>query len=185
MRLFVAVNLPGEIRRSVHATLQVLRTEEMDVRWTAAESLHVTVKFLGEVDTARRAAIEAVLLEAASAHSPFGITLGGVDAFPGLHRPRIWILRVRDDGALGALQRDVERLLAPLGFGAEDRPYTPHVTIGRARGRHGSTPAPPASVPDGPLDLRVPVTTMDLMKSETGAGGARYERLAAVPLAGE
>ena len=179
------MNLPDEIRRVVHDSLQPLRTAHPDVRWTAAESLHVTVKFLGEVSADQRATIEAPLAEAARLHAPFSIALGRVDAFPGLHRPRIWILRVHEDGALGALQRDVERLLAAIGFAPEDRPYAPHVTIGRARGRHGSTPAPPASVPDGPLDLRVPVTTIDLMKSETGAGGARYERLAAVPLAGE
>lgn len=179
------MNLPDEIRRAVNDTLQSLHTVHADVRWMAAESLHVTVKFLGDVSADQRTAIEAAIADAARMHAPFSITLGGVDAFPGLHRPRIWILRVREDGALAALQRDVERLLALLGFGPEDRPFAPHVTIGRVRGRHGSTPAPPASVPDEPLDLRVPVTTIDLMKSETGAGGARYERLAAAPLSGE
>jgi 2'-5' RNA ligase len=184
LRLFVAVNLPATVRETVYDALAPVRRAVPEVRWTKPESLHVTLMFLGDTDEAKCDAVITALAAAARRHSPFRIAIEDVDAFPSLRRPSIWILRVADGGALRLLQAAVERALVPLGFAADERPFTPHITIGRARGRRGSTPAqaPPVRTR---RRAEVAVETVDLMKSQTGADGARYELLAAAPLAGE
>ena len=183
MRLFVAVNLPHGVQQSIHSATAALRSAIEDVRWTAPESLHVTVKFLGSVAATQQDAIVSSLSAIAARQPPFRLRIGALDAFPTAHRPRIWILHVEHDGALDRLQADVEAGLEQLAFEREERPYRPHITLGRAR--RGSTPAQPPALLRSSSSGEFLVETIDLMSSHTGPGGARYERLAAAPLAKE
>lgn len=184
MRLFVAVNLPDDVRHATYEATAPVRNAVADVRWTPAESLHVTLKFLGEVHEARCEAIAAALHAAGRAHAPFPMRLDALDAFPSRARPHIWILHVEDDGGLGRLHHDVDARLEQLGFERDERPFVPHVTIGRTRARRGSTPAQPPALPRVNAGSEIRVESVDLMKSQTDPRGARYERLAAAPLAG-
>lgn len=184
MRLFVAVNLDPAERERLRGATALLREAGLPVRWAAPETLHLTMKFLGEVDEAGVAEIGRAVERAASGVAPFEARLGGVGAFPSVERPRVAWVGVEKRPELMRLQRELERELAPLGYAPEDRPFTPHVTLGRAardaRPRDMEPLAGLAAAVEYESSLEV--RTLDLMRSHTGPRGARYERLLAAPL---
>lgn len=138
MRLFLAVFPPAEVQRAAYGFIEALRRPGDGVSWVKAENLHYTMRFLGEVgeDGARRAAEAAT--EAASRSKVFAAALGGLGAFPNARRARvIWIGMSEGAEALVALARDLDRALAKRGFGAADKPFSSHLTLGRVR-----TPGP-------------------------------------------
>jgi RNA 2',3'-cyclic 3'-phosphodiesterase len=176
MRLFVAVNLPEDERRTAHQATAPLRDAGLPVKWVAAAALHVTLKFLGDVADEREAALAAALDAAVASVRPFEVGLGGVGAFPSLARPRVLWLGVEPHPALELLANDVERALRPFGFEAELRPFQPHITLGRVR--DGARPGAFAAL-DGLAHAMswasvVPVDSVDLMASELRPGGAEY-----------
>lgn len=187
MRLFVAVNFPAAERRALWDATAPLRESRLPVRWAAEPSLHLTLRFLGEVDGARVAAIEAALARCVRGVRPFAVGLGGVGAFPSLARPRVVWMGVERHPALELLANDVERALMALGFEPELRPFAPHLTLGRAR--HGAGGAAFRDL--APLAERVDhqgsgvVESVDLMQSTLGRGGAEYAVLARAPLGAE
>ncbi len=117
---------------------------------------------------------------------PFNLEVGGLGVFPGPRAPRVaWLAVLGDLGALAACQRKVEAATIPLGFPGENRPFQPHLTLGRVR--ETATPeqraaigALPATWPSA-TSRSFPVTAVSLMQSHLGPGGARYSRLAEIP----
>lgn len=108
--------------------------ERAGVRWVAAENLHLTLRFLGEVDEAQGAAAAAAAGRAAALAFPFRYVVAGLDAFPNWQAVRTVVLRVDDpEGALLALWGRLETELAGAGFGLEARSFRPHITLGRSR----------------------------------------------------
>ena len=176
MRLFVAVNLPEDERRAAHEAAAPLRDAGLPVKWVVAASLHVSLKFLGEVAEEREAAIAAALDAAVAPARPFEVGLGGAGAFPGVARPRVIWLGVEPHPALELLANDVERALRPFGFEAELRPFQPHITLGRVR--QGAKPGAFAALERlaGAVAWEgvAPVDSVDLMASVLGPGGAAY-----------
>jgi len=136
LRLFIAIELPAEVRDALARLQQRFQTGDEDsvVRWTALDSIHLTLKFIGETPAANRAAIEAALQEAVASHAPFSLTLQGAGCFPDLQRPRIvWAGVSGDIEHLHTVRNAIERTVAPLGYPTEDREFSPHLTIGRTR----------------------------------------------------
>jgi 2'-5' RNA ligase len=139
LRLFVALTPPGSVRRrveSVAAEIRRLAGRAADeVKWVGGENLHLTLQFLGNVPEDRVPALAAALGEAARASRPLHLEVRGAGGFPNARRPRvIWAGLEGDLGPLAELVRDLGLRLAPLGFPPEDRPWSPHLTLGRARG---------------------------------------------------
>lgn len=183
MRLFVAVNLSSAVREEIAQRVRPLDAAFPDVRWTPAEALHVTLRFLGTVAHEQVDDLRAVLDACAVAHAPFRLRVGGLGGFPRLARPQVLWLAVDDGGVLERIVRDLDHGLAPLGHLPEPRAFTPHVTIGRARSRRGSRPAPGRQpVPACEIGAAMHVKTIDLMQSHLGQGAARYEIVHAAPL---
>jgi len=134
MRLFLAVVPPVEVRLAAFGLLEPTRRPGDGISWVKPENLHYTLRFLGEVgeDGARRAAEAAN--EAASGARVFAAALGALGAFPNARRARvIWIGMSEGGEALVSLARDLDRALAKRGFGAPDKPFSPHLTLGRVR----------------------------------------------------
>lgn len=185
MRLFVAVQLPPAVRMAVARARAPLERAVDNVRWTDAEALHITLSFIGEVGEAQAGELAEAVAATAARHAPFTIRLGSLGAFPSPGRARIWWVAVEDEGRLLRVQADLAARLAALGVPLEDRPFSPHVTIGRQRGRGGASRARNlGALPAITLDASVPVQSIDLMRSQTGVAGARYTCLAAAPLNG-
>lgn len=184
MRLFVALNLPEPEKRRLWAATASLRASGADIRWTPVESIHLTLRFLGEVGEADVDRLRGRLERIAAVHPPFALRIGGVGGFPTLRRARVWWLGIEPVPALGALQTDVESAMADEGFRPEDRPFAAHLTIGRAA--RGARPVPAATAEQlaAGIDFTAtwPIETLDLMRSHLRRDGARYEAIARSPL---
>lgn len=176
MRTFVALNLPQEERTRLYAALEPLRERSLPVRWVDSDALHLTVKFLGDTEGAAVAAVDEVLKNAAARRSPSILRIGRLGAFPSLRRANILWVGVVGDTELTALQRELEPALSRLGFPREQRPFRPHITIGRIRS--GTKPIDIERV-SGLLeyDAMITIESVELMQSVMGPGGSRYETL--------
>jgi 2'-5' RNA ligase len=183
LRLFVAINLPADVRRGIFSAAAHMRAGEVRLGWTPEDSLHVTLKFLGEVPEQRLPEITAAVERAAHGASAFEMDLRTLGGFPNLARATVLWLGVESEPPLLALQESVERELAPLGFPPEKRAYHPHVTLGRSQQPLRGDVLKPL-IEAFNYSGCVEVGSIDLMRSRTNPGGARYERIAAVPLPG-
>ncbi len=143
IRAFIAVSLPAQITRRLDSVLQDLkaRLPGNPVRWVPARNIHLTLKFLGDTPAARLEAIQAALSSAASQHSPFEVSVGELGAFPSVHRPRVVWMGVEAPPGLAALQRSIDQGMKQLGFPTEDRPFSPHLTLGRVSRNAGPNDA--------------------------------------------
>jgi 2'-5' RNA ligase len=135
MRLFVAAELPAPLRLRLAAVQEGMQAVPLPVRWVRPEGMHLTLKFLGETEEARLAAIAPALAEAGRNLAPFRLGACGAAPFPARGTPRlVW---VEIDGDLEAARRlaaAIDRAVAPLGFPPEGREFKAHLTLGRVRG---------------------------------------------------
>jgi 2'-5' RNA ligase len=182
VRLFIAINLPDDVRQRIHAAAEPLRRAAPDVAWTPVERLHLTLRFLGERPDGEREPLAAMLAEVGERHAPLALTIEGGGAFPTLARPRVIWAGVAADPRLELLHHDVEASCVALGYEPEGRAFRPHLTLGRARG--GIEPAAgrvalSRAAREIALREEIDVDSVDLMRSDAGPRGPRYTRLAA------
>lgn len=190
LRLFVAIELPEEWRRWL--ARQQERLEQASpgyARWVAPETFHLTLVFIGPYNSARLEALRGAL-EAAARRSPrLTLRLERLGTFGPAERPRvIWASVVDPTDRLARLQQAVAQAVRGLGVEVDERPFAPHLTLGRAResadpqaGRQIVRALAPAEPPPGTAEVR----EITLFRSELRRGGARYTPLARFALAGE
>jgi 2'-5' RNA ligase len=135
MRIFVALDLDNAIRQGIAAFIDQVRGFAPEARWVAPESLHVTLKFIGEKPDARVQEIEAALKQVEGGAVPIALRGGGF--FPTAKSARVFWIGI-ESPSLAQLAEDVERALLPLGIAREERPYSPHLTLARAPGGSGA-----------------------------------------------
>ncbi len=134
LRLFIAVTIPETVREDIARLLRELDGKLPGIRWTPAANLHLTLKFLGDVEAARVPEIGRCLDRTAVRHLPLTVRLEGLGRFPPRGRPQvIWAGVEEGRRALTELAGGLDRGLAELGFPPEARPYTPHLTLGRLK----------------------------------------------------
>lgn len=183
MRLFVALNLPDDVRARIDKELlQPLREVTRGVRWVLPEMLHVTLAFLGERSDIEAREASRVVEELAHGRSPLRVTLHGLGAFPSVAKPRVVWLGLEDPTGVRQLHRAFERERARLGVPAEGRAYHPHVTLGRVPGE--SPTLCEALAPELPLhefQAEVTLTSVDLMRSENSSSGLTYSVVTTAP----
>ena len=184
VRAFVAILLNEEVRKCVAEEIADLRPMARSVSWVAPENLHLTLKFLGERTSEEVHLAAQALAEATSGAAPFTLSFHGLGAFPGLARPRVFWVGVAA-GAEDArmLQSRVEAALAQRTFAREERQFSPHLTIGRARmpsSLSGLREAITRGAGKEFGDLRV--ISISLMRSDLSSACARYSELKAFQL---
>jgi 2'-5' RNA ligase len=179
MRAFIAILIPDEIRKK----LAQPRDEKLvlgEVRWVAEENLHLTLKFLGEVEEKKVADVIAALERAASRHPPMTLVAHGLGFFPNLRSPRVFWAGLEPNPTLSALSADVERECAALGFEKEDRPFSGHITLARIRGRVKVARESISS--ETPHFGDWPVREIVLVESKLSPKGAQYFPVAKAPM---
>lgn len=183
MRLFVAFNLPEHDRDEIHDCCAPLRERDLPLRWIEPENYHVTLKFLGQVESDRVVGIEEALASASDS-PPFDVTLSGFGAFPTIRRPRVLWLGVDAAPALRSLKQDLEWKLSDLDFERDGRTFHPHLTLARARpdGSAGAFRGLDETVASMDFECDVAVASLDLMRSVQTAEGPRYSVLSSIPL---
>jgi len=134
IRTFVAIELPPHVQRGLAQLQERLRRTRPPVRWVAPDKVHLTLNFLGEIPAEQVTGVGEATLRVAAQTVPFELEAAGVGIFPNPRRPRVvWVGLAGDLEALQALQADLTKALAALGLPPEDRPFSPHLTLGRVR----------------------------------------------------
>jgi len=176
LRLFLALNFPPQVRQALWQATAPLRDRGLAVKWVRAEGIHLTLKFLGEVDEERDGELRAALTRAAAGARALTMQLGGFGVFPDFQRPRVVWVGIAPEPALELLQHQVEREFAPLGFPTEARAFRPHLTLGRAARDAQPRDFAGLEAALGPLryEETVVVGALDLMESTLQSGGAVY-----------
>ncbi|MFH1265164.1 MAG: RNA 2',3'-cyclic phosphodiesterase [Planctomycetota bacterium] len=188
VRTFVAVDIGSAARGRAAELIEALSAAGADAKWVDPQNLHVTLKFLGDVDTREIHHVCRAVQDAVADVAPFEFELRGAGAFPGASRPRtVWLGVARGEEQLVALNQRIEPPLEKLGFRKEARRYQPHLTIGRIRrggpgvlelgtliGHHADFEAGPTAVSE-----------VIVFSSQLDRSGPTYEPLARAPLAGK
>lgn len=184
MRIFVALNLPDAVRKALTDALRPFARLPA-LRPIAPDALHLTLHFLGHVDD-RRVETAADIIAAVAPNVPaFPLHLAGVGAFPNVRRPRVWWVGVSSPPELVDLQRRMQVGFAQQGFRTEERPFRPHLTVGRVRdtATRDDLRAMADAAAAITFEESFPVTSVELMRSELRREGARYSVVRSWPLA--
>ncbi|MBA7659372.1 RNA 2',3'-cyclic phosphodiesterase [subsurface metagenome] len=188
VRSFVAIELPEELKAGLTQLQAQLKSGEQPwVKWVDPYSIHLTLKFLGNITVDRVGEITRAMEAAAQGIPPFHLVVKGLGVFPNLRRVQVaWVGLSGELDKLSQLQQRIESNLARLGFAPESRPFTPHLTLARLRNQ--------ASLDErqrfGQLitDTRfeaaytIEVDTVSLMRSQLTREGAIYSRISSVGL---
>jgi RNA 2',3'-cyclic 3'-phosphodiesterase len=179
MRLFVALEIPAAIRAALADVASRLRAHAgRGVRWTDPAGIHLTLKFIGEVEASRLEPIQSAL---AGVHSPGTVEAAfrGLGWFPNPRRPRVLWAGVQASEGMPALVREIEGALEPLGIAREAREFQPHLTLARIKPEENVADLQKHAEPLGAADFgRASYTAFDLMESKLRPQGAQYTRLA-------
>lgn len=138
IRSFLAIELPKTILKKIEEVQRDLKSTHGDVRWVNSEKIHLTLKFFGNIEELRIDPIFKTIEEVIRNTPPFSLKVRGVGAFPHLKNPRvIWMGLVDGRETLISFQKQIDTLLKDIGFQPEDRPFHPHLTLGRMKSSRG------------------------------------------------
>jgi 2'-5' RNA ligase len=191
-RLFVAIELPQNILQVLEG-IQAQTRENLGeaaslMRWSRSEGIHVTLQFLGDVPASRVPEITQALQQACAGKAPFALEVGGLGAFPNVRKPRVvWVGLGGDTPAAVELAEAVQEALGALGF-KPDKPFSPHMTIGRVREGIGIGKLAPLSRVLSltstilPEESSFQVNGVSLMQSFMQSGGSVYKQVAHIAL---
>lgn len=193
IRTFVAIELDTPLRKALAQVQTDLRNRlqkamgpDVRIQWVKPESVHLTLKFLGDIPEERVPEIVASLARVTGAHARCTVDIGGLGAFPDARVPRVlWVGLSGQVEGITRLAAAVERALVELGFVPEPKPFNPHLTLARIKER--SRDIGRALAVDRMLERAAPIGTVmvnaiALMKSELKPSGAVYTKLCEVSL---
>ncbi len=179
LRTFIAIEIPAEIKKAIiHQSADLRRAVGRSVRWVAPENIHLTLKFLGEISPANVEMLTQTLKAEAGQHAGFEIKVATMGAFPNPRRPRVIWAGLDAPATLSRLQHGIDAATARLGYPSEDKPFSPHLTIGRVRDQISSDEmqslrAALENTKTGALGTFT-VQAVHLFKSDLQPGGSIY-----------
>ena len=183
MRTFIALELSSGVRSQIGRLTTDLKDFLPEVRWVGLGNIHLTLRFLGEIDPRGLSGLEQAVGEAAARTESFGLELGDIGFFGSARTPRVVWLGIQSSETLAGLAAEVEKAVREAGYGHADKPFKPHLTLARIR-------KPLKSPPDWERIRRLapsqwpswPVAEVLIIKSVLTPGGPVYETLARCPL---
>ena len=181
MRCFIAIELPPAVKSALGSLLEELKKSPADIRWVNPNNIHLTLKFLGNVNEKNIPGVINIMDAACKQYQPLTLELKGLGIFPDINRPRILWIGAEGNSVLKGLQRDIEYGMAKIGFEREDRKFTAHLTLGRFRSLRGKEDILEKIKLRGNVSLgAINVSSISLMKSDLSPEGSRYARIAEV-----
>ena len=192
MRIFVALDIDDTIRHRIARFMDGVRDFSPDARWVRVESLHVTLKFIGE--RSREQVEELKLALSQVTERSFQVTFGGFGFFPNPKAARVFWIGIESGTQLGGLAGHIDEACFTLGIAKEDHVFSPHLTL--ARGGSGTPRRQSGDIPNrrfaklqeklaalpAPEFGTMTAREFFLYESQLGRGGARYTKLHGVPL---
>jgi RNA 2',3'-cyclic 3'-phosphodiesterase len=175
MRVFIAVDLPNEIRKTLADVQHELRDFSNSVRWVSPDAIHITLKFIGEMPEKRLEEIDDALT--GFTWLPFTITVRGVGFFPGTRSPRVFWAGM-EAPTMKDMAEELDTRMERVGFDKEKRAFRPHITLARARDTRIDSSLVAASEPYEHYDFGSFVADrVFLFQSTLKPSGAVYEKL--------
>ena len=193
IRTFIAVELDPALKVALTDVQDSLKRElrrlapEARVQWVRTDSIHLTLKFLGDIEESQVAGILQTLEHVGRDQTAFSVDVKGFGVFPHVRGPRVlWMGFSGDIDRLIRLAGSIDTALASLGFSVEQKPYTPHLTLARVKEQSGAIGK--ALTESGVMRETTcigtcPIQALALMKSEPTSGGSIYSRLGMISLA--
>ncbi len=185
LRTFIAIELPDDVKTHLHSVIQRMKLHAAgpDIKWVAPESIHLTLKFLGQVPPARIEEFQQSLADICTATPSMWLAVQSLGGFPSVRTPRvIWAGLGGDIGPLAVLANRIDVAFAALGFPKEVRPFTPHLTLARIRqeASHETRTALGAALAETHVTrgIEFRAVAVSLMRSQLLRSGAVYSRLA-------
>jgi 2'-5' RNA ligase len=185
MRCFVAIEPDPAVRRTISRFIRERLPSTRDARWCGVDQIHITLKFLGDVDETRLRQVCDIVSQTAAELTRFELHAHGLGCFPPRGSPRVMWLGVDDPaGHCAKWVATADGRLTEFGFEAERRAFTPHITLGRAKNpAGGALLANVVETLDGPPPMTFRVQSLTLFESELTPAGARYSCVLNAPLA--
>ena len=184
-RVFIAVDISDEARRKITAYIENIKqiSGQTKIKWERSDKLHLTLKFLGDVDAKLLRDLDIAVREVASRHAPFNLSVEGTGVFPGVRDPRILWIGIKGD-QLTAIAGELETACEPLGFKRENRAFHPHLTIARIRDSRHSEKVVEAHLQNdfGPINFEV--TQIAIYESQLLRTGSVYSMVSKHELRG-
>ncbi|MDY6855435.1 MAG: RNA 2',3'-cyclic phosphodiesterase [Thermodesulfobacteriota bacterium] len=186
IRSFLAIELPFTIIKKIKKVQDDLKSSLFSVKWVRPESIHLTLKFFGNIEEESIEEISRVITGVTSKFSPFHLEIRDIGAFPSLIRPRVIWVGVDERGdTLKILYNMIEKNLETIGFDPEQRQFNPHLTLGRVKSLEGKRTLIDKVEQCKGCDLGVfQVEALYLFKSELRPAGAVYSKLSTFKLTG-
>lgn len=184
IRTFIAVELPEDVLSWIGSIQAGLRKSGLGFRWVPVKNIHLTLKFLGDVQEGDIQKIGQEMLETARRFAPVSMTAKGIGVFPDFRRPRVvWVGVSGRTGGLVPLQSALEDRLADIGYPKERRPFKQHLTLGRAKKRIDTESLVQAVTAfSGQESEPFLIEKITLFKSDLKPSGAVYSNLLEAPL---
>ncbi|HEX2697928.1 MAG TPA: RNA 2',3'-cyclic phosphodiesterase [Anaerolineales bacterium] len=188
LRAFLASELPSPLQDSIQSAIdQLCKSLGGDlVRWVPAHNIHLTLKFLGDVSPANLDLIKQMLAREAAQFPCFDVQVEGIGSYPNSRRPRVLWVGLSSPASLMSLQHAIETAASRLGYEAEERGFSPHLTIGRVRQNVSAADLQKIrSVVDGTRVGHIGMARVDaihLFKSDLQPSGSVYTKLFSAPL---
>ena len=179
MRTFLAFEVEERVKEKVLTMTAHFRSIDRTVRWVKPENTHVTIHFFGEVDGKDVPEIESIIRDAAQGISPIDVEVRGISAFPSLERARVIWYGIYNHEQLQTVYNGVrdglkgKKLVEKL----EIRPYTPHLTAGRVKGRMNPRLVEEIRLHERETFGTLTVSALILFKSTLTGRGPLYEKL--------
>jgi len=179
IRAFIAIKLPEKITVSISKIQEGLRSYGFKVKWVRPENIHLTLKFLGNIDRADTEKVGSAISESVKTYAPLSLIAKGIGVFPNIKRPRIvWTGVAEQRNRLAGLQRHLDDHLESIGFQREKRPFKGHLTIGRVKQRIDSNRLMEAMKECAKFESEAfIINEIVLFKSELNPTGAVYTQL--------
>lgn len=171
MRLFIAALIPEDIRTQLTNYINFLKHNIDGVKWEKFEKLHVTLKFLGDIDESRVNEISNLLEKLVHNYSPFNTSILDFGGFPDLKNPKVLYIGLSHNSELPKFQNELEKSLSEIGFEKEKRRFIPHITVGRVKKRIHIKESLPI------IQSIFDITQIGLIKSELRPEGSVYTPL--------
>ena len=175
---FIAIELNKEIRDELSRIQDALKKSEADVKWINVENLHITLKFLGQIEQQKIIKISQVMESALKSYKPFALSLKATGAFPKIAYPRvIWVSTSSPQEQLIKLAQNLETGLVSLKFAKERREFKSHITLGRVRSGKNKAKLTELLEQTAANPKEMLVQTVTLFKSTLSCAGPHYGRL--------
>lgn len=184
IRCFIAIAIPEELKEKLRRIETALDAGYRGVSWVRPENIHLTLKFLAEIDAASVELVAAALEEAAATTAPFTLAAEGIGGFPSLKGPRVIWAGIKDHPALTELHQKIEDVLSAKGFERDARRFHPHLTLCRIKAIDDSVALGLAAQGlDNGLSQGINVAEFILYKSVLKPEGSEHTALKRISLA--